>query len=56
LKRNTSLPSSGSKNTPSKKLAWRQVASGSVDFQRTIWRYIPEDSTLQYQPGLWSEK
>jgi hypothetical protein len=45
--RNMSPPSSGS-NKPSTIPAWKQVASSntSVDFQWTIQRYIPEDSTV----------
>jgi hypothetical protein len=67
-----SIPSSGSKNKPSKKPSWKQVASRTfaftlvsfsaysptlkieatcssemlVHFQRTTWRYVPEDRTL----------
>jgi hypothetical protein len=43
FRRNMSPPSSGSKNKLSKK-----PAETSLDFQRTIRRYIPEDRTLRH--------
>jgi hypothetical protein len=47
FRRNISPPSSGSKNKPST-LKMEAICSSqmSVDFQRTIRRYIPEYSTL----------
>jgi hypothetical protein len=53
---NMACPSSRSKNKRNKKPVWKQVATlkvetacsseTSVDFQRTTWRYIPEDRTI----------
>jgi hypothetical protein len=67
-----SPPYSGAKNKPRKETGMKQVASRayysvlkmeatfysekSVDFQRTTWRYIPEDRTLHQNGSLFLGK